>query len=378
MRREGMVWTTRGAGLALGAAFIVGLIYLALQASGVILLIFLAILLASGLEPFVGWLRARVPLGRGATILVVYAGFLLLVAILVFLLVPAALKQLDELSRSLPAFLDRLRETTTTIRPAALGSSLTAVVDAAREAFRAPPEPAPEDIVGVSLVVAEGMVSLVTLLTVVFFWLVEHARLQRYALSFVPASRRSGWREAWNEVEARLGLWVRGQLTLMVTIGLATGISYTVLGLPSALLLGVFAGIMEGIPLVGPAIGAIPAIIIAATVSPQLMIVVAAVYVILQFVEGNILVPLVMKNTIGLSPFIVLLSILIGAAVGGVAGAFVAVPLAAAIEVVLERLQAREVPVAQEPSSGVNSPSTATAEEQGQTLPDSGASVSAR
>ena len=100
-----MVWTSRGAGLALGAAFIVGLIYLALQASGVILLIFLAILLASGLEPFVGWLRARVPLGRGATILVVYAGFLLLVAILVFLLVPAALKQFDELSRSLPAFL---------------------------------------------------------------------------------------------------------------------------------------------------------------------------------------------------------------------------------------------------------------------------------
>ncbi len=158
--------------------------------------------------------------------------------------------------------------------------------------------------------------SLVTLLTVVFFWLVEHARLQRYALSFVPATRRSGWREAWNEVETRLGLWVRGQLTLMVTIGLATGISYTVLGLPSALLLGVFAGIMEGIPLVGPAIGAIPAIIIAATVSPQLMVVVAAVYVILQFVEGNVLVPLVMKNTIGLSPFIVLLSILIGAAVG--------------------------------------------------------------
>ncbi len=87
-----MVWTSRGAGLALGAAFIVGLIYLALQASGVILLIFLAILLGSGLEPFVGWIRARVPLGRGATILVVYAGFLVLVAILVFLLVPAALE----------------------------------------------------------------------------------------------------------------------------------------------------------------------------------------------------------------------------------------------------------------------------------------------
>ena len=78
---------------------------------------------------------------------------------------------------------------------------------------------------------------------------------------------------------------------------------------------------------------------------------VAGVYVVLQFVEGNILVPLVMKNTAGISPFLVILSVLIGGAAGGFVGALLAVPIAAAGEVLIAGLQAREVPVAQEPTT---------------------------
>ena len=87
-----------------------------------------------------------------------------------------------------------------------------------------------------------------TLLTLVFFWLVEHARLQRYLLSFAPLDRRAGMRDAWNEIESRLGLWVRGQLILMGTMGVSTGIAYTLLGLPGAVLLGLIAALTEAIP----------------------------------------------------------------------------------------------------------------------------------
>ena len=69
-----------------------------------------------------------------------------------------------------------------------------------------------------------------TLLAIVFFWLVEHARLQRYALAFLRPARRAGARNAWNEVETRLGLWVRGQLTLMGAMGMRRGTAYTLLG----------------------------------------------------------------------------------------------------------------------------------------------------
>jgi predicted PurR-regulated permease PerM len=378
MRGEVLLWVTRGVGLAVGVGLVIATVIVGLRASNVLLLVFLAILLASALEPFVGWIRGHVPLGRGATILVVYAMFVAIVGFLVFLLVPAALSQAEALSQTIPAFLANLRQQVATLHPTALANSLTALVDAASDLFKPAAPPGPDAVVSASLTVAEGVVSVVTLLTVVFFWLVEHARLQRYALSFVPASRRSGWREAWNEVETRLGLWVRGQLTLMAAICVATSIAYTVLGVPSALLLGVFAGLAEAIPIVGPALGAVPALVIAVTVSPQLAILVAVVYLVLQFVEGNVLVPMVMKNSIGLSPFIVIVSLLIGAAAGGIVGAFVAVPLVAAAEVVFERLQARDIPVTQEPSTGVASPADAKSEEQSRTLPDSGASASAR
>ena len=108
----------------------------------------------------------------------------------------------------------------------------------------------------------------------------------------------------------------------------------------------------EAIPIVGPLLGAIPAILVAATVSPELAVVVALIYLVLQFVEGNVLVPIVMRNTIGISPFLVILSVLIGGAAGGFVGALLAVPIAAAGEVLIEGLQAREVPVAQDPTSG--------------------------
>jgi len=135
----------------------------------------------------------------------------------------------------------------------------------------------------------------------------------------------------------------------MGTIGLGTTVAYTLLGVPAALLLGLFSALAEAIPIVGPLIGAIPAILVAATVSPQLALTVAVVYLVLQIIEGNVLVPIVMRNTIGISPFLVILSVLIGGAAGGFAGALLAVPIAAVGEILIEGFQTREVPVAQDP-----------------------------
>jgi predicted PurR-regulated permease PerM len=125
----------------------------------------------------------------------------------------------------------------------------------------------------------------------------------------------------------------------------------------------------EAIPIVGPFLGAIPAILVAATVSPQLAVVVAGVYLVLQILEGNVLVPQVMRNTVGISPLLVLLSLLVGASVGGFVGAFLAVPVVASIEIAIARLQAREVPVAQDPT-GLEDPDAATLDDDAKGAPD--------
>ncbi len=104
--------------------------------------------------------------------------------------------------------------------------------------------------------------------------------------------------------------------------------------------------------------------------SPQLAVVVAGVYIVLQLLEGSVLVPVVMRNTIGISPLLVLLSLLVGGAAGGLVGAFLAVPVAASIEIVLSRLQARAVPVAQDPAA-IETPDEEEVESYGESLPDS-------
>jgi predicted PurR-regulated permease PerM len=377
MRSDITPWTIRGMGLALGVLIVIGLVALGAAAASVLLLLFIAILLASALEPVVGGLRDRLRLGRGSTILVVYLGFFVSVLGLAFIVLPAAIKQAEDIISSLPPFFEQAQAWAATLRPAALSRSVSALIASVAGILKPPPPPDPDTVVEVGAAVAEAAVWLATLLTIVFFWLLEHARVQRYVLAFVSADARAGARDAWNEIESRLGLWVRGQLILMGSIGVATTITYTLLGLPGAVLLGLIAALTEAIPIVGPLLGAIPAVLVAATVSPELAVIVAIIYLILQFIEGSVLVPMVMRNTVGISPLLVLVSLLIGGAVGGIVGALLAVPVAASVEIVLSRLQARETRVAQDPAS-LGTPDEDATEELERSLPDAAnANVSA-
>ncbi len=368
-RAEGFEWFVRGVGLGLGFALVYVLATASVLAARALLLVFLAILLGSALEPIVGGLRARLGTGRALSVLLVYLSFLAIVLGIAAFVVPEAITQAGQLSTRLPSILDESERWARNLQPAPLSQAVVSFLGQVRRAAAGGGSPSAEVLIQVGLTFGEVAVFLGTLLAMIFFWLTEHARLQRYVLAFVPGERRAGARDAWNQVENRLGMWVRGQLLLMGAMGVMTGILYTLLGLPAAIVLAVWAAIAEAIPLVGPLLGAIPALFLAASVSPQLMLVTAGIYVVLQFIEGNVLVPIVMRNTIGISPFLVVVSITIGAEIAGIVGAFLAVPVTAAVEVVLERLQAREVPVPQDPAS-IASPEPEAAEEMSRSLPD--------
>jgi predicted PurR-regulated permease PerM len=363
-----MGWVSRGAGLAIGVGLILLAALLFVAARDVILLVFIAVLLGAALEPLVGFIRARTRIPRGPAILLVYATFLAAVILIAVFIVPAAVVQLGAALARLPEFLDRVRGWTDTLRPEPLAQGIGALLNAVEEPLKPGPAPDPNSVVSVSILVGSAAAAIVTLLALVFFWLTERPRLQRYALAFLPADRRAGIRDGWNAVESRLGSWVRGQLLLMATIGVATGIAYSVLGLPGALLLALIAAITEVIPIIGPLLGAIPAFLIATTISPETAVFTLGIYVLLQAIEGNVLVPIIMRNSVGLSPFLVLVSLLIGATVGGILGAIVAVPIVAGITVVLERLQDRETPVPIDPAS---LPDEAEREEMEATAPGS-------
>jgi predicted PurR-regulated permease PerM len=349
LRSDALLWFERGAALALGAALTIGVIFILLQGMAVVVLVFVALLLASALEPLIDSIRTRTPLARGATLLLIYLAFFLGLAALLLFIVPSAINQFGDVGSRAGPLLQNAREWAATIDSKPISVALTGLIDSAQRTLQPSggvQAPEPDQLLSIGFTAAEAVISIVSVLTLVYFWLTERARLQRFALALVPADRRGGTREAWNQIELRLGGWVRGQLILMGFVGVATTIAYFLIGLEGPLLLGVLAALFEAIPLVGPALGAVPALLVAAlTGDPQTVLLVAAVYFVIQLVEGNILVPLVMHNSIGMPPFLVFVSILAGGVIAGIPGALIAVPLMAAILVVVERLQARTSPV---------------------------------
>jgi predicted PurR-regulated permease PerM len=344
-------WTRRGIGFALGVLIVVALVAALVETSKLVALVFMAILFASALAPIVDRLRARAPFGRTAATGLLFLAAGAVVVFLGVVLVSTALAQVNEIGDRVPSMIVSARATVADVRPAPVGAAIGALLDALDRTVRRSPAPTADQVLLAGFTIVDIFGALATVVTLVFFWLHERARLQRFVLAFLPLDRRGGARQAWNDVEDRLGRWVRAQLILMILMGVSTGVAYTILGVPAALVLGLAAGLFEAVPLVGPFLGAIPALIVAATVRPELILAVAVVYAIVQIAESNIVVPMVMRNTVGLSPFIVLVSILLGAGLGGILGAFLAVPIAASAEIILERLQSRRVPVGIEPES---------------------------
>jgi predicted PurR-regulated permease PerM len=338
------LWAVRGAGFGLGLLGIAIVAGAGREAGDVLVLLLVTLLLAAAVEPVVNALRDRTGRSRVQIILLLYVLLAAVATLLVILLVPAMADQFVMLGERLPGLIEDGRAWVAALQPAIVGTVLERVIDAVDSTLMRTGviSPEPETLLEVGLSVADAVLAVLSVLTLTFFWLISRAMIQRFALAMVALERRREIRTAWNEMEGRLGQWLRGQLTLMLVVGSASTLAYIVLGLPNALLLGIFAGVAEIVPIVGPAIGAFPALITAfVTGGPELALLVVGVYVIIQVVEGQILVPIIMRGAVGVPPFLVLASLLVGGAVAGIVGALLAVPVTAAAIVILEHAQAR-------------------------------------
>lgn len=342
-------WSVRGTGLGAGLLFVLLIALTAQAATNVIMMVIVALLLASALRPVMHGVRARTPLSRVPIVLSIYVLLVVAAITLVLLLVPPAMDQASDLASRLPGFAEDAQAWAMELEPAVIGTTLARLIDTVdttlmRSGFTSPD---PDTIVEFGLTAADAVMAVLSVFTMAFFWLISRETIQRFILAMLPLRSRHETRLAWNDIEGRLGYWVRGQLTLMTVVGVLSAIAYLVLGLPNALLLAVFAGIVEIIPIVGPAIGVVPALVTAfASGGIEVFLLVVLAYVVIQTVEGQILVPIVMKKAVGLPPFVVIVSLLVGGAVAGLVGALLAVPVATAVAAIMENAQARRRSIA--------------------------------
>ena len=175
------------------------------------------------------------------------------------------------------------------------------------------------------------------------------------AIKLVPSRQRSVVAEAMDESEGALRLWLKGQLIAMVAVGTMTGVAMWALGLPSALVLGLLAGLLEFVPFIGPIVASVPAILLALATSPDLALAVALAYFAIQQFEGYLLTPLVQQYAVEL-PSVVLLFSLVGLGMlFGTLGVILAAPLTVVIYVLVKRLYVIEALHTPTPIPGDNS-----------------------
>jgi predicted PurR-regulated permease PerM len=179
--------------------------------------------------------------------------------------------------------------------------ALLGFLDQAGRAIQSPAQPGQEELVSVGAAAAQAVISFVTVFVLAFYWLVERASIKRVLLRNVPPARAKDVNTVWLEVEEKLGGWVRGQLILMLAIGLAAGIGYTLIGVPNAALLAVAAGLFEIVPMLGPVLAFAPAVLVALAIDPGKAVIVVVYALVIQQLESNVLVPRVMRETVGVN-----------------------------------------------------------------------------
>lgn len=313
--------------------------YVAIEVQLVLILVLMALVLATAIERPVQLLeRRRVP--RALGIFVVYAAIIGTLGLVASIAAPAIGTELGNLRDELPDRLATLEEEWRASANPLLSGPGTNLIDQAGDIVREPeqidvPQVPGGTALNVVTGVVGGVVGLLTVLVIAFYYLMEKRWLRHLVLDEISAEHQTRVGRIWDNVEAKVGDWLRGQLLLCLVIGLLATIGYGVLDMPFWPLLGLWAGLTEIIPVVGPWLGGIPAVLIALTLGLDKTLLVVGFIVVIQTLENTILVPRVMRGAVGLTPLTVFVAILAGTQFRGIVGALLAIPVAAAVQVVI-------------------------------------------
>jgi len=317
---------------ALVILIFVGLVFLIWD---ILLLFFVAMLLSALIIPFADWgLKRKIP--RGLSVLFIYIIALGIVFGLAALLVPPIISQSFQIINNFGAYQDKIISSFSAFKdlgiqygiwdnlvkilPSALGGGVSTA----------------QKVVGTVFNFLGGIGSAVLVLVMTFYIVVEEDNFKKLFSHFIPLDYQSYFGQMWFKVKEKMGFWLRGQLFLDFIIGAMSYIGLLILDVQYALLLGVLAGIFETIPYAGPIFTAVIAVLLTflhtgSWFKPLLVLV---LFIIIQQLENNLLVPKIMKKAVGIDPIVSILSLLVGFRLLGVVGAIIAIPFVAILSAI--------------------------------------------
>jgi predicted PurR-regulated permease PerM len=345
-------WTVRRIILATLTVLGVGLaFYLLYRFYMVVFLLFSAIALQVALDPVVKWLRNR-GMPRAVSVLLIYLLLLTLIFAGIWFAAPPLIEQGRTVFGDIPTYYQNLRlylvespigllRGAGAVLPPEFSLPVLLEISAAPEVVEATngeeAAPAAQGWEWAQLVV-RTLFALLAIFVLAFYWTLEGELIIRRLVMRAPAERREELRTLVAEFERKIGGYFRGTAFLSLVIGVFSTLAFFILGIPNALLLGLIMGIFEAVPIIGPTLGAIPSVLITLAVAPDKVFWVIGALVLIQSLEGNLLVPRVMDQTVGVNAVVSMLAVAAFGALLGIAGAILAIPMAAILQIILKRL----------------------------------------
>lgn len=312
----------------LSAILLVAAAWLIIEIRSVLIALFIAYILMSAIGPYVDFLqKKRIP--KPIAVLIPYVITIGLISLLMVALLPFFINQISLLIVDLPGFVIASAHATgfkidgpsiTNLVTSEFGNVSSSVVTITTNLFG-------------------GLFEVISIFVLSFYLLVYRVEVRKSFSNLFPKKEQKKVLSTLAQAEDKLGNWLRGQVVLSGFIGAMTWLVLTILGVDFALPLAVIAGLLEIVPTIGPIVSAIPAVLVASTISIPLALVVAGAYILIQFFESHVLVPRVMQRAVGLNPIIIIIAIIIGGKLLGPIGALLAIPFVSLLVVVFKNLK---------------------------------------
>lgn len=296
--------------------------------SDVVVIVLFSIVIASAVSPFVTWFQ-KMGVPRIFGTLTLYLLVLAAVVVLSSLVLPSVLGELSNMSSTIPKITNQLTTSLDTVQKGApkyfdFVSEIQNIV----EVLSGYLQQFSQSSLNLAIGAFGGLLSFVAVIVISFYLSVMKDGIQNFLSAIVPERYEAYVTDLWRRVEIKVGLWLQGQMLLALIVGLMVYVGLTLLNVKFALVFAILAMLLEIVPIAGPVLAAIPAILMAFIQSPSLGLWVLIMWVVIQQTENHLLVPLVLGKATGLNPVVVILAILIGAQLAGIVGALLGVPVA--------------------------------------------------
>jgi len=314
---------------------VLALLYVCYLVKDVLALLFVALIFSSAIDPWVDVLQ-RYKIPRTVSVLFIYAVAAVVITAVVILLIPPISQQFGALAKNFPSYVDKISSGYNFVKDFTAQHGILERIKQNIGGLESNLTVAAGSIFTTVSGIFGGIVSFFVVLVITFYMVVEEDALKKIVWSLAPIERQPYLMQLIDRMQRQVGYWFRGELILMLIIGTFVWVGMLFLMPQYALVLGLIAGLTEFIPYLGPILGAIPGIFLALTVNPFLALLVAILYIIVQQVENNILVPKIMQRAVGLNPIVSIAVLMAGIKIAGIVGGLLSIPVATAISVLVK------------------------------------------